>query len=83
MARVWGIYRPAQMVYANQGEGRESWASWVAMYESWDAVPGQRLVGGAVLWRRRQPVAPYIATGVLVTLTAALFYGIVRLPRSR
>ncbi len=77
VARVWGIYRPAQMVYFNQGEGRESWASWVAMYQSWVLFP-VAIVGGVVLWRRRQPVAPYIATAVLVTLTAALFYGIVR-----
>lgn len=77
VGRVWGVYEPRQMVYFNGGEGREAWASWLGMYESWVLIPVA--VGGAVvLRRRRRSIAPFVATAITVTVTAALFYGIVR-----
>lgn len=77
VGRVWGVYEPRQMVYFNGGEGRESWASWLGMYQSWVLTP-IAVAGAAVLHRRRRSIAPFVATAITVTVTAALFYGIVR-----
>jgi 4-amino-4-deoxy-L-arabinose transferase-like glycosyltransferase len=77
VGRVWGVYEPRQMVFFNNGEGREAWASWVGLYQEWLLVPFA-VAGAVVLRRRGQPIAPYVATACTVTFTAALFYGIVR-----
>jgi 4-amino-4-deoxy-L-arabinose transferase-like glycosyltransferase len=77
IGRVWGVYEPGQMVSLNTGEGRETWASWIAMYQSWVAMP-VAVAGAVVLHRRRRPLAPFVATAVTVTAVAVLFYGIVR-----
>jgi 4-amino-4-deoxy-L-arabinose transferase-like glycosyltransferase len=77
VGRVWGLYEPRQMVYFNGGEGREDWASWTGMYQSWIVTP-IAVAGAVVLRRRRRSIEPFVATAVTVTVTAALFYGIVR-----
>jgi 4-amino-4-deoxy-L-arabinose transferase-like glycosyltransferase len=77
VARVWSLYAPDQMAWLNQGEGRERWASWVGFWTYLVLVP--LAVAGAVLLRRRAvPIWPLVGTAIIVTLTAALFYGIVR-----
>lgn len=77
VGRVWGVYEPRQMVFFNGGEGREAWASWTGMYQSWVLYP-VAAVGAVVLRRRRQPVLPLLTTVGTVTLTGLAFYGIVR-----
>ncbi|MCC5950459.1 MAG: glycosyltransferase family 39 protein [Acidimicrobiia bacterium] len=75
--RVWNLYDPAGMVWLNQGEGRESWASWAGMWWFWLTTP--LAVAGLVVLRRRQvSIAPLVSTAVVVSVTAVLFYGIVR-----
>lgn len=77
VGRVWGVYEPQQMVWFNTGEGREPWASRVALYQHLALLPVA--VAGALVLRRRPLVLwPLLATAVAVTATAALFYGIVR-----
>lgn len=77
IGRTWGVYHPDQMVWLNQGEGRERWASWAALGTMWALLP-LAVVGGVALRRRRVPVWPLASMAVLATLTAAAFYGIVR-----
>lgn len=77
VARVWSLYAPDQMAWLNQGEGRERWASWTGFWTYLVLLPGA-VAGGVVLQRRRVPLWPLLGTAVIVTLTAALFYGIVR-----
>lgn len=75
--RVWGVYRPAQMVYANQGEGRPEWASWAAIVGWWVMAP-LLLAGTWLLYRRGTTIAPLVVPVLTVALVAAAFYGIVR-----
>jgi 4-amino-4-deoxy-L-arabinose transferase-like glycosyltransferase len=77
VGRVWGVYAPDQMAWLNQGEGRERWASWAGFWLHLALVPAA-VVGAVVLRRRGVPIWPLAGTAVIVTLTAALFYGIVR-----
>ena len=77
VGRVWGLYEPRQMVFFNDGEGREVWASWTGMYQSWALYP-LAAAGAVVLRRRRRPVLPLLTTIGTVTFTALAFYGIVR-----
>jgi 4-amino-4-deoxy-L-arabinose transferase-like glycosyltransferase len=77
LGRVWGIYHPDQMVWLNQGEGRERWASWAGVWAFWLLTP-PAVAGAVVLARRDVPVWPLLSTVVVVSVTAAAFYGIVR-----
>ena len=77
LGRAWGIIHPDQMVYLNQGEGRERWASWAGVLAWWATVPFA--VGGAVVLRRREvPIWPFVGLVMAVTFTAAAFYGLAR-----
>lgn len=76
-ARVWGVFAPDQMVWLNQGEGRDTWAS-VAGYGAWWAMILPAAWGARVLRRRGVAVWPLLASIPVVTLTGLLFYGIVR-----
>jgi 4-amino-4-deoxy-L-arabinose transferase-like glycosyltransferase len=77
VARVWSLYAPGHMASYNQNEGREEWASWLGFVAFWLMVPAA-VVGGVVLRRRRMPITPLVAQFVMVTVTAAAIYGIVR-----
>jgi 4-amino-4-deoxy-L-arabinose transferase-like glycosyltransferase len=77
VGRVWSLYAPDQMAWLNQGEGRERWASWAGFW-SFLALAPAAVAGAVVLRRRGVAIWPLAATAVLVTVTAALFYGIVR-----
>lgn len=77
VARGFGVFGPDQMVWLNQGEGRETWASWTG-YVTWWLLLVPAVAGGVVLWRRKVPVWPLASTVVIVLVTVAAFYGIVR-----
>jgi hypothetical protein len=77
IARTWSFYAPDQMVWYNTGEGRDRWASWAGFWMYLTMLPFA--VGGTVaLHRQGRMVWPLVGTTVIVTLTAALFYGIIR-----
>ncbi len=79
VGRLWSVYRPLQMADWNQGEGRELWASHLAMVGIWGLVP-LAFIGW---WRMKAEGRwrwPLSAMVVHVTLVAVLFYG---LPRFR
>jgi hypothetical protein len=79
VGRVWGVYRVFQMAHDNTTEGRPyaaSLAGW-AMY----LLLVMLAVPGALLLRRRRiSLIPLLGPIAVVTLSAALFYG---LPRFR
>jgi 4-amino-4-deoxy-L-arabinose transferase-like glycosyltransferase len=77
VARVWSLYDPGYMAALNTGEGREEWASWTGTVAFWVAIP-LTVAGVVVLRNRRVPVTPLVSQFVIVTLTAALIYGLVR-----
>jgi 4-amino-4-deoxy-L-arabinose transferase-like glycosyltransferase len=77
VGRVWSIYAPGQMADYNQNEGRPVWASWLGFVSFWVLVPFA-VWGGVLLRRRRVPITPLVAQFVIVTVTAAAIYGLVR-----
>ncbi len=77
VARVWSVYAPGYMADYNHGEGREIWASWLGFATFWLLVPFT-IAGAVILRRRKVPLTPLVAQVVLVTVTAAVIYGLVR-----
>jgi 4-amino-4-deoxy-L-arabinose transferase-like glycosyltransferase len=77
VARVWSLYAPDEMAWLNQGEGRERWASLAGFWTYLALVP-LSVVGAVLLRRREVTIWPLVGTAVIVTFTAAFFYGIVR-----
>jgi 4-amino-4-deoxy-L-arabinose transferase-like glycosyltransferase len=75
-ARVWSLYAPGAMADYNRGEGREVWASWLAVSAYWALIPFA--IGGAVVLRRRALLTPLAAQFAVVVITAAAVYGLVR-----
>jgi hypothetical protein len=75
--RVWSLWDPRQMVYLNTGEGRETWASWMATYAFW-GLAATSIIGARSARRRSITVAPLISLTVIVTIVAMVFYGITR-----
>jgi hypothetical protein len=77
VARTWSLYDPAFMVEYNDSEGREPLVSWLGFVAFWVLVPAA-VVGGVLLRRRGRALWPLLATVVVVTITSAAFYGLVR-----
>lgn len=77
LGRAWGLYRPMDQVYLNQGEGRPIGASRLAMW-SWYPLAAFAAAGAVVLHRRRGPWWPLLLPFVTVTVTVVLTYGIPR-----
>jgi 4-amino-4-deoxy-L-arabinose transferase-like glycosyltransferase len=75
--RTFGLWRPDQGVYINQGEGRPEWASWAGLVTFWALTPFA-VYGALVLRRRRVTLAPFVAALATVVVVSALFYGIPR-----
>ena len=57
--------------------GRERWFAWAAWW-SYFAAAALAIAGGTVLRRRRVPVFPLASLPVLVVITTAVFFGLVR-----
>jgi hypothetical protein len=78
VGRMWDLYKPAQnnqLNYRVEGRG-ETASTWgLAMYYAL-LVPA--IAGAVVLWRRRLPVSPLLSVALMVTLTAALTFGVTR-----
>jgi 4-amino-4-deoxy-L-arabinose transferase-like glycosyltransferase len=94
VGRVWSLYAPGQMVdysagavdtcRADQeapcpGEGREAWAAWAGTVMFW-LLLAPAVLGVVALRRAGAGLAllPLLMTFVVVTITAVLFYGLVR-----
>jgi 4-amino-4-deoxy-L-arabinose transferase-like glycosyltransferase len=74
---AWSVFRPRLMVDYNKGEGREAWVSWIGLVVYYLLVP-LAVAGGIALRRRGVPLLPLLAQVVIVLITVALFYGLVR-----
>jgi 4-amino-4-deoxy-L-arabinose transferase-like glycosyltransferase len=78
VGRMWDVFRPAQNVRFNwQLEARGERASQVGLLLYYALVP-LAVVGGVALWRRRIPLSPLLAPMIVITITAALFFGTTR-----
>jgi 4-amino-4-deoxy-L-arabinose transferase-like glycosyltransferase len=76
-ARVWNLYAPGFMANYNVNEGRDVEVSWAGFFAFWVLVPCA-VVGGVMLRRRRVPITPLVSQFVVVAVTAAAIYGLVR-----
>jgi 4-amino-4-deoxy-L-arabinose transferase-like glycosyltransferase len=79
VGRVWEVFRPVDNVTANQLQNRPRGVGWAGLV-TFVLIAAAAVVGA---WRmRRWPTAPllllFLGLPVMVTLTAALFYGNVR-----
>ena len=77
VGRLWSVYAIEDTIDANRGEGRVSWASWLGLPIYYATVVAA-IAGTVLLWRRRVSVFPLLVPLVLVTVMAAIFYGIPR-----
>ncbi len=78
VGRLWDVYRPAQtrLLNATQ-EFRTRGASRVAQISSWLLFP-VAIAGLIVMRRWRVPISPLVAPAVVVTIVAAIFFGVLR-----
>jgi len=74
IGRLWDVYRPADNVAIGELERRPRMWSWIALGVYAVLVP-LAAAGALILRRRRTPVAPFLGLAVLVTCTAAMFWG--------
>lgn len=78
VARMWQAYRPFQGVRLDyQIEGRGRWASWAGLVTHLVLLPAG-VVGLVAVRRRRLPLSPLLAPAVVVSLTAAMTFGVTR-----
>jgi hypothetical protein len=77
VGRLWSLYRPLQMADLAEREGRPNAVSIAGLVFFYLFCP-LAFVGAVVLRRRRVALLPLLGQFLLVTLTAAAFYGKVR-----
>jgi 4-amino-4-deoxy-L-arabinose transferase-like glycosyltransferase len=77
VARLWGVFRPIDTAHDNEFEGRPFWAS-IAGLVMYIPLAALAVFGVVVLARRNVPLIPLLAPMVIATLTAAVFYGLIR-----
>lgn len=78
VGRMWDVYEPSQSVDFNAViEGRGRWPSRLGIV-AYAALMPLALVGTWALWRRRVPLSPLLAMPLIVTVTAAVTFGITR-----
>ncbi len=78
VGRMWDLYAPGQNTQLNwQVEGRGELASIVGLWVYYAQLP-LAVVGLVVLIRRRIPVSPLLAMAGVITVTAAITFGVTR-----
>ncbi len=76
LGRGLSVWQTEGMIYLNTGEGRESWASRIGLWQFWFLTP--LAVWGWWRWPSRQPRWPALVTAGLSVIVIAAFYGIPR-----
>lgn len=78
IGRTWGVYRPADMLSLNEGEGRPRWVTGLGMFFYYPLAA--LAIGGAVVLRRRRlRWWPVLAPPAIVLLCSLVSYGQTRL----
>ena len=74
IGRDWGVFRPADMAFINESEGRPRWLTHLGMW--WYYPLALLAIAGAVILRRRKVREWFLAVPpVIVTVGALLSYG--------
>lgn len=78
VGRMWDLYGPSENLDMNIAvEGRGVWPSRTGLAVYYVLLP-LAVVGGASMRRRRVPIWPMLTVAAMVTLTAALTFGLTR-----
>jgi Dolichyl-phosphate-mannose-protein mannosyltransferase len=77
VARAWDLFRPAQAVNYEYFEGRAHGASRLGLVAYYPLLL-LAIAGAVLLRRRRAPLLPLLAMPLMVTITAAVVYGLTR-----
>lgn len=78
VGRLWGLFRPIQTTRFDINiEARGVWQSWANLGALWLLIPTSS-AGLLILWARRRPVLPLLASVLTATLGAALTFGVGR-----
>jgi 4-amino-4-deoxy-L-arabinose transferase-like glycosyltransferase len=78
VGRVWGVFKPGQTTFLDWWlEGRGRTASWLGLFSFYALMPCA-VVGVLALRRRKIPIMPLVALAIVVTLAAALSFGVTR-----
>ena len=76
VGRTWSLYRPADMIEFNKGEGRESWVTRLGLYAYYPTVVAA--IGGAVVLARRRKLLLLwlvLVPALVVTIGSVATYG--------
>ena len=74
IGRDWGLYRPMDMPFINEAEGRPRWLTTLGMWWYYPLL-ALAVVGVVLLRRRRVTIWPLVVPPVIVTVGALLSYG--------
>jgi 4-amino-4-deoxy-L-arabinose transferase-like glycosyltransferase len=78
IGRMWEVYQPGQNVDLNVFFERRGRASSEAALASYYLLAALSAVGLVALYRRRVTIVPFLSLGAMVTITAAMSFGITR-----
>jgi 4-amino-4-deoxy-L-arabinose transferase-like glycosyltransferase len=78
VGRLWGLFKPGQTTWLDWWlEGRGRGASWTGLFAYYALLPFA--IGGLVVLRRRRvPITPLVALVIVVTIAAAMSFGVTR-----
>jgi hypothetical protein len=74
VGRDWGLFRPADMLYINQSEGRPRWVTLLGMWWYYPLLV-LAIAGAVMLHRRRVRIWPLAVPPIIVTIGAIPSYG--------
>jgi 4-amino-4-deoxy-L-arabinose transferase-like glycosyltransferase len=74
VGRVWGVFNPRQTRQFDGSGDRGTWPTWIGLILFYPLLV-LALIGLTRLHRRHVSVLPFVALALVVTITAALFYG--------
>jgi 4-amino-4-deoxy-L-arabinose transferase-like glycosyltransferase len=74
IGRDWGVFRPLDMPYLNESEGRPRWVTTLGMWWYYPLAV-LAIVGAFLLHRRRVRIWPLVVPPVIVTVGTVLSYG--------
>jgi 4-amino-4-deoxy-L-arabinose transferase-like glycosyltransferase len=78
VGRLWGAFKPGQTTAMDWWiEGRGRAASWASTFFYYAMIPFV-IVGLVTMWRRKISLVPVLAPAVIVTISAAITFGIPR-----
>jgi 4-amino-4-deoxy-L-arabinose transferase-like glycosyltransferase len=74
VGRLWSVWNPSDTIEFNRGEGRPEWASTLGVVALFVLLIGAGF-GIVELRRRKIAIWPLLVPAIVVTVSAALFYG--------